>query len=219
MSITSITRDWGFNPAIVRITSTDSYAAVTADGYLTAQAANIAAYNQGSFEWDVSDAVLIYYADGWSFLHVNPTFTSLLPLDSISKTASVTLSAAQVLAAYATPQLLIPAPGASKVIVLTNSAMYLNKSTAFAAGGAGIVQYGATVNGGGTQALDGTIAATVINNAASRVYVQYGPVTTTALTGVSNAGIYFSNQTAAFTTGTGSSLTFNLEYMVVNALV
>ena len=80
MAITSITRDWGFNPAIVRITSTDSYGTISAAGYLTRQAVNIAADNTGAFEWAPSDAVLVYYAGGWAFFTISPDQTSLIPL-------------------------------------------------------------------------------------------------------------------------------------------
>lgn len=219
MAITSITRDWGFNPALVRITSTDSYAAVTADGYLTAQAGNIALDNQGSFEWKLSDAVLIYCLDGWFFLHVNPSFTSLLPLNSIAQTVSVTLTPAQVLAAYATPQLLIAAPGASKAIIASELDLYTKVSTVFAGGGVGIIQYGATVHGAGVNALSATIPAAEITASSSQVYVLYGPPVANPATAISNLGLYFSNATGAFTGGSGSSLTFNLSYKVINALV
>ena len=223
MAITSILRDWGVGPAIVRITSTDDYAAIAAPGYIAAQQANIDAINFGSFEWTLSDTVLVWYVndlgvEAWGFFTISPDFTSLNPL-SLTGNRAVTLSAAQVLAAYATPQLLIGAPGAGKVIVILDSLLYTNVGTVFAGGGVGVVQYGATVHGAGTQAIDATIPAADITAAASQVYVQYGPVTTTVLTAVSNAGIYFSNQTGAFTGGANSTLTFNLQYMIINAAV
>lgn len=77
MAITEIARDWGVNPSIVRITSTDTLAAVGTTGYLTAQAANIATVNSGAFEWIISDFVLVYASDGWDFFSIDPTFASL----------------------------------------------------------------------------------------------------------------------------------------------
>jgi len=77
MAITSIARDWGVNPSIVRITSTDTLATVGAAGYLTAQAVNIAALNAGAFEWVISDFVLVYASDGWDLFSVAPDFTAL----------------------------------------------------------------------------------------------------------------------------------------------
>lgn len=67
MAITSITRDWGVDPSIVRITSTDNLTAITTAGYLTAQEANIELLNNGEFEWLPSDFVLIYYSNGEGF--------------------------------------------------------------------------------------------------------------------------------------------------------
>lgn len=64
MAITAISRDWGVDPAIVRIVTTDNLAAITTAGYITAQADNIAALNNGAFEWVYDDGVYIYYADG-----------------------------------------------------------------------------------------------------------------------------------------------------------
>lgn len=77
MSITSIKRDWGVAPSIVRITSTDTLSDVGTAGYLTAQLSNIESVNVGVFEWDVSDMVLVYASDGWGFFTIDPDFTSL----------------------------------------------------------------------------------------------------------------------------------------------
>jgi len=77
MAITSIKRDWVPAPSIIRILSTSTLAQVGAAGYLTAQAANIEALNNGTFEWDVSDFVLVYASDGWGFYSVLPDFTGL----------------------------------------------------------------------------------------------------------------------------------------------
>lgn len=68
MSITSLTRDWGTKPAIVRMTATDNLAAITTVGYIAAQAANIELINSGAFEWDaVNDYVLAYYNSGAAY--------------------------------------------------------------------------------------------------------------------------------------------------------
>lgn len=77
MSITAIARDWGVNPAIVRITTTDTLATVGTTGYLTAQDANIETVNSGGFEWTTSDFVLVYASNGWDFFSISPDFTSL----------------------------------------------------------------------------------------------------------------------------------------------
>ncbi len=77
MSITAITRDWGPNPSIVRMVSTDTLSDVGTAGYLTDEADNIAEINNGAFEWAVSDMVLVYASDGWGFFTISDDFTSL----------------------------------------------------------------------------------------------------------------------------------------------
>lgn len=64
MAITSISRDWGVSPSIVRITTTDNLATITAANYLVTQAAIINALNFGSFEWVIQDLVAIAYSGG-----------------------------------------------------------------------------------------------------------------------------------------------------------
>ncbi len=78
MAITEITRDFAENPNIVRVESSDTLAQVAASGYLTAQAANIAALNSGTWTWLPSDVVLVYASDGLAFFTLNTTFTTLV---------------------------------------------------------------------------------------------------------------------------------------------
>lgn len=77
MSITSILRDWADGVSIVRIVSTNTLAQVGTAGYLTAQADNIEALNNGAFEWSLSDMVLVYASDGWGFFTIVAGFASL----------------------------------------------------------------------------------------------------------------------------------------------
>ena len=65
--ITAISRDWGADPCIVRIVTTDNLGAITTAGYLTAQADEIAALNNGNFEWTPTDYILISYNGGIGF--------------------------------------------------------------------------------------------------------------------------------------------------------
>jgi len=71
MSITSIKRDWGVDPAIVRITSTDSLAVVSGATYLADQADNIGVLQHGAFEWKDGDMVAIHHADGQDLFSYN----------------------------------------------------------------------------------------------------------------------------------------------------
>ena len=229
MPIQAIVRDWGTQPAIVRIYTTDSLALVSAPGYITSQASAIYTANSGDFEWLYSDVVLVWsqnqtttpYSSSWGLFTINNTFTGLNPFPgSQSLTANVTLTAAEVIAAYATPQLLIAAPGTGNAIFVSSAQIVTTVSTAFTAGGVGNVQYGATVHGAGYGALDTTTPTAEITAASSQIYTQYGLPTTTVSTfaDVANLGIYFSNATQAFATGTGSTVAFNLQYTIISGV-
>ncbi len=84
-----------------------------------------------------------------------------------------------------------------------------------------MLQYDSTVHGAGTVALSATTPAVEITAAASQIYSQLGlgSIATTVLTGVTNKGIYFSNQTGAFTGGAGSTITFTIQYLTLTATV
>lgn len=79
MAITSISRDWGFDPSIVRITATNTLAEVGTSGYLASQLTNIESINAGPFEWVVSDMVLVYASDGWGFFTISADLADLTP--------------------------------------------------------------------------------------------------------------------------------------------
>lgn len=224
MAITSLVRDWGTNPAIVRMSTTDNYATITAAGYITAQLANIQAVNFGDFEWLPSDTVLCYYQNAfgvgaWASFTISSNFSTLAPMSNAGN-ASVTLTAAQVLAAYATPQLIVPAPGTGRGLIVTAANVVTEVSTVFAGGGVAILQYGSTVHGAGANALSATIPAAEITAATSQVYSMSGfaATTVTATSVVTGLGLYFSNATGAFTGGAGSTVTLNLNYMNVAAV-
>lgn len=71
MAITSIMRDWGTQPSIVRITTTDSLATITTAGYLTAQAPYITALNKGEFEYEEGALYAVVFSDGEGFFTVD----------------------------------------------------------------------------------------------------------------------------------------------------
>lgn len=64
MSITAIARNFDGNPNIVSIVTDDSLATITTAGYLTGDAilADIEALQNGQFEWQDTDIVLMSYA-------------------------------------------------------------------------------------------------------------------------------------------------------------
>jgi hypothetical protein len=129
---------------------------------------------------------------------------------------TVALTAAQIIAMYTTPVVLVAAPGSGKSILVTKLAFtIIRTSTAFTGGAAAIVQYDSTANGAGTQALDSTIASTVITGSAgTTVTARNGAVISDlASTSIQNKGLYISNGTAVFAAGTGTA-TVDVWYVV-----
>lgn len=118
---------------------------------------------------------------------------------------TVSLSAAEMIAMYTTPKVLIAAPGAGKSIVVQKVAITTTRTaTAFTGGGAAIVQYAATANGAGTQA----------GAAGTTVSFRNGAVVSDAASTVTqNVGLYVSNQTGVFAAGTGTA-TVDIWYYV-----
>jgi hypothetical protein len=119
--------------------------------------------------------------------------------------ATVNLTAANIIAMYTTPVAIIAAPGAGKTIEITKLSFRITRtSTAFTGGAAAIFQYDSTANGAGTNALDSTIASTVITGSAgSTTSVRNGAVLSDS-SAIENKGIYISNGTAVFAAGTGT---------------
>lgn len=130
---------------------------------------------------------------------------------------TVSLTAAQIIAMYTTPVALVAAQGAGKSIVVTKLVFTITRtSTAFTGGAAAIVQYDSTANGAGTQALDSTLASTVITGSAgTTVSCRNGAVISDAASTVTqNKGLYISNGTAVFAAGTGTA-SVDIWYIVV----
>lgn len=90
MSITSILRNFDGDPNIVTIVTTDNLATITTAGYITAQADNIEAINNGEFQWSATDLVLMYYATAqigfFTYDATNLTFDELNPSGGLSNT-------------------------------------------------------------------------------------------------------------------------------------
>lgn len=124
---------------------------------------------------------------------------------------SVPLTSANLLGMAAAPVNLIPAGAAGTSIVVHHAQLTMVRtSTAYASGGVVVIQQGSTATGGGTQ-VTGTIPASVLTTAgAATTYTVVIPV---AYTAAAATGIFISNQTGAFTTGTGTA-TMDLWYSI-----
>jgi hypothetical protein len=198
--ISFIRRDYGDCVSIVRILTSDLLSTALAPGYLTAQAANISATNYGPFQWLTNDVVLVYAADGWTFASVNAGFTSLVP-QGWEQSTTVNLTSTQFEALYATPLLLVPAPNAGTVNVISKMLVTLNfGTTQYTAGGALGAQYGNSTHGAG-EAASATLAAATINAAVASTIYEIAGVSSILVSGAEGDGIYLSNTGAAFATG------------------
>lgn len=279
--ITSIKREFNLFPNIVGIVTTDDLTAITTTGYFASQSADVELLNNGVWQWEIEDLVLIYYAtnqigfftydattDAFVALADNGNLSNTLPSGDIfvgnasniataramsgdatisntgvltivnlavtgakmaantvdfgqialdvAASATVTLSAAQILGMYATPVQLIAAPGAGKLILIDSILWDIAfVSAQYAAGGAIAAQYGNTVHGGGS-AASGTLAAASLNGVAASGFLSNAGSAglLNAPATVENTAVYLSNATAAFTTG-DSTVTLYVRYRIV----
>ena len=60
--ITSIKREFNLFPNIVGIVTTDDLTVITTTGYFSTQSASVDELNNGVWQWEIEDLVLIYYA-------------------------------------------------------------------------------------------------------------------------------------------------------------
>jgi len=131
------------------------------------------------------------------------------------KTAVVNLTAANLIAMYATPVEIVPLVAGKAIIVDSVDFVITRTATQFTSGGVVAVQYAATANGAGT-ATTATIAAAVVTGTAGTTYTARIPVVLSDIASASIAGVglFISNQTAAFATGTGTA-TVKVKYHLV----
>ncbi len=92
MTITAIARNFNGNPNIVTMVTTDNLATITTTGYLTTPSvvADIEALQNGEFQWEDTDLVLMSYSpDLIGFFvrdAVNETFDALSPTSGLANT-------------------------------------------------------------------------------------------------------------------------------------
>ncbi|VVB70624.1 Uncharacterised protein [uncultured archaeon] len=88
--ITSIKREFNLFPNIVGIVTTDDLTAITTTGYFSTQSAEVELLNNGTWQWEVEDIVLIFYATdliGWfTYDASTDAFVSLAANGGISNT-------------------------------------------------------------------------------------------------------------------------------------
>jgi hypothetical protein len=281
--ILSIKREFNLFPNIVGITTNNDLTNITTSGYFGANMTTVELLNNGVWQWEPEDIVLIYYATnqiGWftydpsldtfvpvpanggisnalpagdiivgnssniatavtmsGDVHIDDTgattiqpgavtgskiannavdFTQLAP--DVSALATISLTAAQILGMYATPVLLVAAPGAGKIVIVDSIIWDVAfVSTQYAGGGPIIAQYTNTAHGAGGQATDEITAGTLNSIAASSFIANgSGEATLNVLASASkNTAVYLSNTTGPFTTG-NSTATLYVQYRILS---
>lgn len=224
MSVTYIKRvDNGASTNLVQMNVTDSTATALTAGYVTAQTSTINTLNDGGWTWLPGDMVLLVASDGDSWVTINANFTSFLLVSSSANTfdlrfGNFTVSAAQFDAMYATPLLVLAGQGANTLIIpqlVTMELVY--GSAAFVGGGNVGFEYGPVAHLAGTLATNVEQATDFTGATVNTIYnfnnnVGNGSQVLSSV-GVNN-GIYISNDTAAFTVGTGAVFNGTILYRV-----
>jgi len=190
----------------------DSQATVAASGY----------FNNVAYDIVSGDYVSVYSsADGDRVLYILTNtagvITSSIASGAYSVSASLALTAVQLIAGYAAPILALAAPGANRMYTNVRAAFAMTYGSAqFTTGGALGFQYGNTANLGGTKVTTTLAGATLNGLTASSVWTLIPVVIAPVATAVGvNAGIYLSNDTAAFAVGTGATFVIQVNASVV----
>lgn len=232
MAISSILRNFNGEPNIVTIVSDDTLTTITTAGYLTgtAIAEDIVDLQNAPFEWETTDAVLIYYSGGQGFFTydsanaafiANPapagTVSSGMLVESLLQHTQVDVTLAQLIGSNTASVEIVSAPGAGKKHILHRATLHVNYGgTVLASGGAVQIQYADDADAGGTFAT-GTLAAATLIAATADTSFGFSPVNTTLTDATtSNVGLYLSTATADFTGGTGSTYKVDVWYSVAN---
>lgn len=130
--------------------------------------------------------------------------------------AEPSMTATDIMAMYAAPVLMIPAPGLGRIILIEN--VYIDffwQSAQFTGGGPIALQYGNTALGAGQKA-SASLSAASFNalNSQSSIYLLGGQgLVTVAATATENQAVYISNTTAPFSTG-NSSIVLYIKYRI-----
>jgi len=122
-------------------------------------------------------------------------------------TRTISLSSAQIIAMYTTPVSVVPAVSNKAIIVDSVELVMRGTATQFTGGGVVSVQYADTANGAGTSVQATTFAATVVTGATAVTYSTRRPsaLSAVATASINGIGLFISNATAVFATGTGTA--------------
>lgn len=160
--------------------------------------------------------VLIDLIDGKSYYNAGtvavPSWNSVSEVINaevaadVQKVIEVDLTAANIIGMYAAA-IEVVAGVAAKAIIVDDVVLDLTgTATQFVNGGVVGVQYKNTVNGAG-QLVHADIAAAVVTGATARIITHRvgADISSIAVADIIGEGLYISNKTAAFATGTGTA--------------
>lgn len=172
-----------------------------------------AGQSANSIQIEQPDGTVIQAFDGSGNLSVLSGVSSLT-----AQQALVSLTAANLKAMYTTPVQIVAAPATGKAIVVEKIIFEITTTaTGFANGGIVVFQYDTTAAGAGTLVHAGSIPASVITaGAGTTVTGLWAASGSNGLTIPTAKGIYISNQTAAFITGTGTAKVW-ISYGILTA--
>lgn len=199
---------------------------IVASDVLEGEFAQVTAVSSTSVTVSVFNAVLGVGSVGTNNLAANAVTTAKITDANVTSAklaadtiqyAQVAMTAAEWNGMYASPKLIIAAPGAGKIIQVDNAWYdYTHVAASYAAGGVVNLQYDSTANGAGVLATQDVAAATITGLAATSIVRPAIGITAIAQSTTVNKGLYMSNKTAAFTTGDGT-WKINVAYRVITA--
>lgn len=225
--ISAIRRYWNDSVQVVTIFTSDSTATATASGYITAQAANIAAANEGAFTWVANDTILLSASDGNTWCSINSTFTTLSALGGEAPLVnSVTVSSATPGTVRAITGKIIETATvmtSGNIVGVRGEADYVGASGGFIYGVQGKILPTGTLSGSSWNAgVFGQLdihAATINAGQIAPIWGDYGATSGTLTDQTGCYGIAMTNTTAVVTQGQlylyGGSQ--NLMYLETNA--
>lgn len=153
---------------------------------------------------------------GQSYYNSGTVASPVWSVESDQLFTTVNLAAADILGMSASPVVVIPAVSGKTIFIDSATFKMVRTSTAFANGGVVVLQWGTAGNGGGPLAIGSQIAAAHVTGSAGTFYTNVvGPtLTTTQNTSLEGIGVYVSNGTAPFITGTGTG-TLYVRYHLI----
>lgn len=150
--------------------------------------------------------ILVDAVTGKQYFNSGTIAVPVWKLTSETQSVTIALTAAQIIAMYTTPVLVLAGIAGKAIIVDSVSFDLTGTSTQFTGGGVVGVQYADTANGAGTL-THADIAASVVTGATAlvkthRIAVNLSAVATASIDAI---GLYISNKTAVFADGTGTA--------------